>query len=93
MILVHAVAHEQNRKPLRKRGRSGGIGKGRKRFQPWQGHSYPGSAKDGAARYAIDSFLRSIRHTIPLSVSAASAARLVRNCGLATITSTKEAKR
>src|SRR5207245_990328 len=81
MILVYAVAHEQNRETLRKNGWRGGIGKDRKSLQPWQGHTHPGSAKDGAARHATDSFLGSIRHYYSPFRSKASATRLFRNCG------------
>src|SRR5439155_23132677 len=63
-----AVAHEENREPLRKSGWRGGIGKDRKSLQPWQCHTHPGAAKDGAARHATDCVPGSIRHTIPLSV-------------------------
>ena len=68
VILVHAVAHEQDAEALREGGRRRGVGERGQRFEPRQRHGDAGAAKNRAAGNAMGGFRRSIGHLIHLSV-------------------------
>ena len=67
MILVDAIAHEQNRETFREGG-GDGVRRKREGLQPRQGHGDSGAAKNRAAGNAMGGFRRSIGHLIHLSV-------------------------
>ena len=102
VVRVHAVAHEQDREALRKRGGRGGFAGVRRvhappgnRFQPGKGHRDTDAAQECAPRNAATAGARRLLvkvHHFYLSARS-SRPRLVRNCRLVTMLSMRPSKR